>query len=246
MKLNHTPLQLNQMARHRVCCVKHKRPGEVLSMFFQLETKSTPMVEQAAIGSNSTCLIRLAIHIGKNKRLNNHNQMAVPKTIEYITMNLSDSPRLIVLKRMHNRYAARLNRQIKLFRMPKYRNILVIEDDKSSAFLIQLLLRELNLVESIAFAAHGEEGLDYLMRLKANGSRYPEYIFLDLNMPIMDGFEFIKKCRQSGCVDETKTRIIILTSSTHGKDVQHAKELGVAHYLNKPISEEELLRVLGL
>ncbi len=99
---------------------------------------------------------------------------------------------------------------VKLFRMPKYRNILVIEDDKSSAFLIQLLLRELDVVESISFAAHGEEGLDYLMRLKAKGGRYPEYIFLDLNMPVMDGFEFIKKCRQVGCVDETQTRIMSL------------------------------------
>jgi CheY-like chemotaxis protein len=132
---------------------------------------------------------------------------------------------------------------ITLFWMPKYRNILVIEDDKSSAFLIQLLLRELDVVESISFAYHGEEGLDYLMRLKAN-SRYPEYIFLDLNMPVMDGFAFIKKCRQLGCVDETQTRIIVLTSSMYGKDMQQAQELGVSYYLNKPISEEEVMLVL--
>ncbi len=128
--------------------------------------------------------------------------------------------------------------------MAKYRNILVIEDDKSSAFLIQLLLRELDVVESISFAAHGEEALDYLMRPKANGSRYPEYVFLDLNMPVMNGFEFIKKGRQLGCMDETQTRIIVLTSSRYGKDIQQAKELGISHYLNKPISEEEILMVL--
>ncbi len=133
---------------------------------------------------------------------------------------------------------------VKLFWMPKYRNILIIEDDKSSAFLIQLLLRELDVVESISFAAHGEEGLHYLMRLKANGGRYPEYIFLDLNMPVMDGFEFIKKCRQLDCVDETQTKMIVLTSSMYGKDIQRAQALGVTHYLNKPISEEEILRVL--
>jgi CheY-like chemotaxis protein len=129
--------------------------------------------------------------------------------------------------------------------MPKYRNFLVIEDDKSSAFLIKLLLRELDVVESISFAAHGEEGLDYLVRLKANGGRCPEYIFLDLNMPVMGGFEFIKKCRQLGCVDETQTTIIVLTSSMYGKDIQQARELSITHYLNKPISEEEILRVLG-
>ncbi len=49
--------------------------------------------------------------------------------------------------------------------MPKYRNFLVIEDDKSSAFLIKLLLRELDVVESISFAAHGEEGLDCIRAL---------------------------------------------------------------------------------
>ena len=127
--------------------------------------------------------------------------------------------------------------------MPKYRNILVIEDDKSSAFLIKLLLRELDMVESISFAAHGEEGLDYLLRLKANGSKYPEYIFLDLNMPVMDGFEFIDKCRQLGCVDESQTRIVVLSSSMYGKDIQRAQALGITYYLNKPISEEKILMV---
>lgn len=46
---------------------------------------------------------------------------------------------------------------VKLFLMPKYRNFLVIEDDKSSAFPIQLLFRELNVVESISFAAQRTE-----------------------------------------------------------------------------------------
>jgi CheY-like chemotaxis protein len=129
--------------------------------------------------------------------------------------------------------------------MAKYKNILVVEDDKSSAFLLQLLLRELDLVEVISFAINGEEALNYLKRIKANGGIYPEYIFLDINMPIMDGFEFLEKYRQEGFTDGGPTEVIVLSSSMHRKDQQRAIELGVAHYINKPVSEEEVLVLLG-
>jgi CheY-like chemotaxis protein len=130
--------------------------------------------------------------------------------------------------------------------MVKYKNILVVEDDKSSAFLLQLLLRELELVEVISFAVNGQEALNYLKRIKDNGGSYPEYIFLDLNMPIMDGFEFLEKYRQAGFADDAPTQVIVLSSSMHRKDQQRAKELGVNHYLTKPISEEEVLQILAV
>jgi CheY-like chemotaxis protein len=129
--------------------------------------------------------------------------------------------------------------------MVKYKNILVVEDDKSSAFLLQLLLREMELVEVISFAVNGEEALDYLHRIKDNGGSYPEYIFLDINMPVMDGFEFLEKYRKAGFIGEPPTEIIVLSSSKHRKDMLRAQELGIYHYLNKPISEEEVLLILA-
>ena len=127
----------------------------------------------------------------------------------------------------------------------KYANVLVVEDDKTSAFLLQLLLRESDLVESISVAANGEEALDYLNRLEVNGGTYPELIFLDINMPIMDGFEFLEACVQSGCLKNQQVKIVILSSSAHQKDISRARELGIHDYLFKPISAEAVLAAIG-
>jgi CheY-like chemotaxis protein len=129
--------------------------------------------------------------------------------------------------------------------MRKYTNVLVIEDDYTCVFLIKLLLRESDLVESISVADNGEEALTYMNLLKTNGSPYPELIFLDINMPIMDGFAFLEACKQTGCLEGEASKVIILTSSASQSDINKANELGVKDYLLKPVSEEAILASLG-
>lgn len=128
--------------------------------------------------------------------------------------------------------------------MKKYANVLVIEDDQTSAFLLKLLLQESDLVESISTTNNGWEALDYIKRLKANGGKYPELIFLDINMPVMDGFEFLEACRQVGSLESENTKVIILTSSTHHQDIGKAKAYGIMNYLIKPITEEAILAAI--
>ncbi len=128
--------------------------------------------------------------------------------------------------------------------MKKYANILVVEDDQTSAFLLKLLLLESDLVESISVTSNGKEALDYLSRLKMSGGKYPELIFLDINMPVMDGFEFLETCKQTGCLDNDQARIIILTSSAHQQDMRKAQALGITNYMIKPVSEEAILAAI--
>jgi CheY-like chemotaxis protein len=128
--------------------------------------------------------------------------------------------------------------------MKKYANILVVEDDPSSAFLLKLLLLEADMAENISIAHNGKEALDYLDRLKASGARYPELIFLDINMPVMDGFEFLENCKHTGCLENEKAEVIILTSSAHQQDVRKAKAFGIRNYMIKPISEEAILSAI--
>ena len=127
----------------------------------------------------------------------------------------------------------------------KYANVLVVEDDKTSAFLIRLLLTESGLVESISVANNGEEALDYINRLEGTGGMYPEIIFLDINMPVMDGFEFLEACAQRGCLKDKPVKIVILSSSDHQKDISRAKQFGIQDYLFKPISAEAVLSAIG-
>ncbi len=129
--------------------------------------------------------------------------------------------------------------------MRKYANVLVVEDDQSSAFLLKLLLLDSDRVESISVTGNGQEAMDYIGRLKANGSKLPELIFLDINMPLMDGFEFLEACKRVGCFEYKAVRVIILTSSNHPTDISKAGALGITDYLIKPISEEAVLSTIG-
>jgi CheY-like chemotaxis protein len=128
--------------------------------------------------------------------------------------------------------------------MKKYANVLVVEDDKTSAFLLKLMLLESDLVGSIAITSNGQEALDYLSRLKVSGGKYPEIIFLDINMPVMDGFDFLEASKHIGFRENEKVKVIILTSSVHEQDIRKAKAFGVTNYLVKPISEEAILAAI--
>jgi CheY-like chemotaxis protein len=84
-----------------------------------------------------------------------------------------------------------------------------------------------------------------MQRLKTTGGRDPECIFLDINMPVMDGFTFLEACKRAGCLEDKASKIIILTSSAHQQDMNRAKALGVTEYLLKPVSEEAILAAIG-
>ena len=128
--------------------------------------------------------------------------------------------------------------------MKKYANVLVIEDDQTSAFLLKILLLESDLVESISTTNNGREALEYLGRLTASGGKHPEVIFLDINMPVMDGFEFLEACQRSGWLESENVKVIILTSSTHHQDIRKAKAYGITNYLTKPVTEQDILAAM--
>mgnify|MGYP002372271797 FL=1 len=72
----------------------------------------------------------------------------------------------------------------------------------------------------------------------------PEVILLDINMPIMDGFEFMKEFNASTVSPNSK--VIILTSSSNPRDVEMAKELGITGYINKPLTDDKIREIQDL
>jgi CheY-like chemotaxis protein len=119
--------------------------------------------------------------------------------------------------------------------MALFNEILIVEDSPSASFLLKLCLREMHLSESITTAANGQEAFDYLLSLKADNRKCPEIIFLDINMPVMDGFEFMEECRKTGgLIDDTK--VVIVSGSNLADDIDRAQEMGVLSYLTKPVT----------
>jgi CheY-like chemotaxis protein len=125
--------------------------------------------------------------------------------------------------------------------MYKFNNVLLVDDDYVSNFIAEHLLQKHKVAANVSFSRNGDEALKFLKETK----EFPELIFLDINMPVMDGFEFIEAFRKFN-LDKNKTRIIIYTSSFNAKDLEMLNSIGFHDFIIKPLTEEKLLRLLKL
>ena len=124
------------------------------------------------------------------------------------------------------------------------KNILLIDDDQVFNFLNTKVLQRLGITDGIHTATNGRDALKLINGMSSDQVVFPDVIFLDINMPIMDGFGFIEAFRKLQ-VPHDDVVIAIVTSSQDSNDIRRAKELGINHYLTKPISENSLRPVLA-
>ncbi len=91
-------------------------------------------------------------------------------------------------------------------------SILLVDDDATTNYVNQRLLKNSGVANHVDIALNGQEALDYLAnRNPAAGQLTPEAIFLDVRMPVMDGFEFLE--RYSHLPDEQRARVLFILSS---------------------------------
>lgn len=124
------------------------------------------------------------------------------------------------------------------------KNILLVDDDQVFNFLNQRAIQNLGIANEIHTALNGQEALDLLNGYLSGTTAIPDVIFLDLNMPIMDGFAFLEAFKRMNVPYKDKVSIIIVTSSENPEDIKRAKAFGVHHYLTKPVREEDIRRAL--
>src|SRR5665647_214670 len=108
--------------------------------------------------------------------------------------------------------------------------ILLIDDDEPTNFLSNLLLEEANCTRHIQIEESGQKALEYLSGTDHDNNdnsdlSYPELIFLDINMPAMDGWEFLDKYKELKREQQPKTVIIMLTTSLNPEDKQRAERI---------------------
>ncbi len=128
--------------------------------------------------------------------------------------------------------------------------ILLVEDNPGHARLIEKNLRRGNITNEIVTVTDGQAALDYLNSAheKAkDGHDLPLLVLLDLNIPVLDGYQVLKHMK----VDERTKRIpvVILTTTDDPREVSRCYELGCNVYVTKPVDYEqfsEAIRKLGL
>lgn len=132
--------------------------------------------------------------------------------------------------------------------MKKLKNILLVDDDSITNFINKSIISDIDISENIYTAENGQEALELLKRYcnqSNSGCGCPSLVFLDLNMPLMDGFEFLQ---QFGSMDEFHNQripIVVLTSSENAKDIEKAKQLKVNGYVCKPLTPEKVNHALN-
>jgi len=119
---------------------------------------------------------------------------------------------------------------------------LLVEDDRNDLRLVQEVFRRGNHCQ-LSDVEDGQEAMEYLLGKGNFRNRaqypFPHVILLDLKMPRVDGFEFLRWLRHEAPPDLRLLPVIVMSSSDHPSDIRRAYELGVNSYLIKPIEWAE-------
>lgn len=122
--------------------------------------------------------------------------------------------------------------------------LLLVDDDLITTFLNQSLIKKLHLCEEVETASNGLEALKKIRANENITNHCPALIFLDINMAVMDGFEFMRNFNELDIPNKEEITVVVLTTSTNSKDIDNMKKLGVNYFLQKPLKETEILKIL--
>ena len=124
--------------------------------------------------------------------------------------------------------------------------ICVIDDDGTYQFYMKKIISSLNVPNQILSFGDGEEAIDYLTNNITNVSILPNIIFLDINMPIMDGWQFIDEYILLKPRIGKKIIIYMVSSSNNEHDIAHAKRISeISDYLIKPVTLDQMRDLIG-
>jgi len=128
--------------------------------------------------------------------------------------------------------------------------ILVIDDDEPTNFFTRIILEEANCCNHIKTVQSGQEALDYLAQSEKPGADpnlypSPDLIFLDINMPAMNGWEFLDEYRNLNIAPQHKMIMVMLTTSLFPEDKAKAgRSPEISGFENKPLTLDKLERIL--
>ncbi len=125
--------------------------------------------------------------------------------------------------------------------MRSLKPIMLVEDDSADVLIIKRALKELNIENELVNAGNGEEALEYL---KNGENERPCIILLDLNMPKMNGIEFLEEAKSD---EELKSiPVVALTTSESSQDITRCFKLGIVGYIVKPVDYKKFVKAVRI
>jgi CheY-like chemotaxis protein len=126
----------------------------------------------------------------------------------------------------------------------RYSTVMLIDDSEIDNFINQKMIEGFNFSDRIYVHTSSKSALEFLANFERSHlpeDLIPEIIFLDINMPIMDGFQFAEEFQKSCPKTYDKVKIVFLTSSLNPVDQKRAMAVrGVYSFLNKPLGKDHL------
>jgi CheY-like chemotaxis protein len=128
--------------------------------------------------------------------------------------------------------------------MRKLNSIMLVDDDSITNFLNELLLKEMDISEELIITADGQKALEVLYDRCVSKGECPDLILLDVNMPVINGFEFLKRYNEMMFENKQSIVIVMLSTSLNPRDKEKAEALNVSDYLTKPLSKDRINELL--
>ena len=121
--------------------------------------------------------------------------------------------------------------------------VLLVDDDDVTNFVNESVIQDAGVAEEIMTAHNGREALEAIQG-GVSEDNCPNLIFLDINMPVMNGFEFLEAYQQLEEERRQSIIVIMLTSSLSSVDIETAQESGAADFMSKPLTTDKLEEVV--
>lgn len=124
--------------------------------------------------------------------------------------------------------------------MSKINEVLLVDDSKADNMFHKLIITKTGLVHEVKIAKNGEEAMNMLLNKEAN----PDLIFLDINMPIMNGHEFLEALAEQGNLTFPKV-VVMLTTSMLKEDKEKSNKYNLlSDYVNKPLTPDTVINII--
>lgn len=125
------------------------------------------------------------------------------------------------------------------------KKVLLIDDDFTFNYVARVMLERTQRVRTVLTALNGREAIRELNKSIDSGDPLPDLIFVDINMPVMNGFQFIKAFHEMDLPGKENVSLVMVTSSLDPRDLDEARLLGVNKYFSKPLSELDIESALA-
>lgn len=130
---------------------------------------------------------------------------------------------------------------------PKYNSVMIVDDCETDLFITKHMIKKNYFGEEVLSFYSPQEALNYLKDNEIHPSKLPQIIFLDLQMPIMTGFEFMKQYNLLSSSTKENCKVFMISSSCDERDITKAQnDENILGYLEKPLKKQYLENIIAM